>query len=197
MHCLHKQAFWYLKTGNWVVLIIGHRETWKKSKKNGRDTNWNEAAVAVIESTCVFPAMTRRHAHCTSSPFYMWISFQTGSRSVPFHTSRPWQAQIPGPGLQDVCDSTIWQDAVCHVGELARPTCEWPDASQPGPLPLLMGPSGSGCHGDGWLVAAAWQWKEREGSQVIESNKSARSQWSELAVNLAFDVEFTRKQPRC
>lgn len=25
---------------------------------------------------------------------------------------------------------------MCHVGELALPTCERPDASQPGPLPF-------------------------------------------------------------
>lgn len=55
---------------------------------------------------------------------------------------------------QDVCGGTIWQDAVCHVGELALPTCEWPDASQPNPLLSHGTPSGSGCHGDGRLVDA-------------------------------------------
>ena len=35
-------------------------------------------------------------------------------------------------------------------------------------------------------MAAAWRRREREGSQVSESNKSDRSQWSELAMDLAF-----------
>ena len=39
----------------------------------------------------------------------------------------------------------------------------------------------------------------RRGSQVSESNKSDRSQWSEveLAPNLAFNAQFRQKQPWC
>ena len=55
-------------------------------------------------------------------------------------------------------------------------------------------------------MAAAWRRREREGSQVSESNKSDRSQWSELAMDLAFLFFFFlfffffathKKQPGC
>lgn len=64
--------------------MIAYRESWKISKHNSWDTYWNEVVADVIESACVFPAMTGRHGQRASSPFCMWISFWTGSRYVPF-----------------------------------------------------------------------------------------------------------------
>lgn len=92
------------------------------------------------------------------------------------------------------------------LGELAVPTCERPDASQPGPLPfswdraaqVAMETGGlwllHGGEKKGWEGRMMRMMKERgreaggEGSRLIESNKSDRSQRSELAAGLSFDV---------
>ncbi|CAB1453061.1 unnamed protein product [Pleuronectes platessa] len=76
-------------------------------------------------------------------------------------------AQTPGPSQQDVYGGTIWQDAVCHVGELALPTCEWPDACQPSPL-LLLGPEARVAMETGGLsLPRGDEENGRRGSQVL------------------------------
>lgn len=44
-------------------------------------------------------------------------------RFVPTRPAAHIRASFLSLGLQDVCDGTIWQNAVCHVGVLALPTC--------------------------------------------------------------------------
>ncbi|KAK9514797.1 hypothetical protein VZT92_025485 [Zoarces viviparus] len=134
----------------------------------------------------------------TSRQPCMWISCWIRvyrAQVRPVQTSGSLTGPDPESGLAGTYVAAPYGRMLCAMlASLALPTCEWPDASQPNPL-HLMGPSGSGCHGDGWLVAAAWRRQGRrvgggDGSLVRESNKSDRSQRSpsELAGNLAFDV---------
>lgn len=89
------------------------------------------------------------------------------------------------------------------LGELAVPTCERPDASQPGPLPFSWDRAAQVAMETGglWLLHGGEKkgWEGRMmrmmtgggrggGSRLIESNKSDRSQRSELAAGLSFDV---------
>lgn len=87
------------------------------------------------------------------------------------------------------------------LGELAVPTCERPDASQPGPLPFSWDRAAQVAMETGglWLLHGSekkgWGREDDEddgwgggGSRLIERNKSDRSQRSELAPSLSFDV---------
>lgn len=95
---------------------------------------------------------------------------------VPTRPAAHIRASFLSLGLQDVCDGTIWQNAVCHVGVLALPTCYRPDASQLSPLPFSWD----------WAARVAMEIcgccvgmkRKGGGSQAIESNKSDRSQQS-------------------
>lgn len=50
-------------------------------------------------------------------PHRFWCWF------VPIRPAAHIRASFLSLGLQDVCDGTIWHNAVCHVGVLALPTC--------------------------------------------------------------------------
>lgn len=83
------------------------------------------------------------------------------------------------PGQRDVRGGTIWQDAACHVGSLALPMCEWPDASQPNPLLFSWDRAAQVAMETCGLWLPRGEAEERDGSQVTGSNKSDRSQrWS-------------------
>lgn len=112
------------------------------------------------------------------SQFCIWISCWTGS--VPFTLAahyrprsrvRASRTYVVAPYGRMLCAMLAsWHCPRVNGQTLVNPThsFSWDREAH-------------GFYGDRWLVAAAWQWKEREGSQVTESNKSDRSQrWSEF-----------------
>ena len=103
-----------------------------------------------------------------------WGEGEFWSKSVPFTPVAHFRPVSPVQAEKDLWGGTIWQDAVCHVGYLALPTCEWPDASQPSPLSLL-GLNGTGYHRNGWLVAAVVMKRKGGVRQVFETHKSCKS----------------------
>lgn len=133
-----------------------------------------------------------RAVHFVCGSAVAWVLVQT----CPIHTVAH-AGPYPEPGLAGRmwwhhmagCCVPCWWAGTAHVWTARRQSTQ--------PTPFLMGLSGSGFHGNGWLLTAVWWWKEKEGSQPIESNKSDRSQWSELAASLPFDVQFIQKQPWC
>lgn len=89
-----------------------------------------------------------------SVPFCPWIKFSHGSRGrfCPLQTSSSHQGLIlePGPAGRmrwhhmAECCVPCWCAGTAHMRASRRQSTQ--------PTPFLMGPSGSGCHGDVWLL---------------------------------------------
>ena len=93
-----------------------------------------------VKLFCRFVPMLLRFSWCGSAVGgrvgYWRGGGEFWSKSVPFTPVAHFRPVSPVQAEKDLWGGTIWQDAVCHVGYLALPTCEWPDASQPSPLSL-------------------------------------------------------------